>query len=753
MISCQRCRTLQLLVNFRGRSVQFNHSSLIRFKIVFLMAVVDKLRITSTVPITKEQNMFSLSNWDSRRTVVGLTSLERSYSSYNASYPYSQEVTEDMDNNNRDLDHHSSLDDSELELGLEYNQIKSTKIPIDEITELFEAHTSVVVPSAKTVGGKKKKQTKPISPEELKEMEHAKALLQLQSLKNYLFMCFNNKFLWKILPTLKKYRKEINLLQDNEVFDVALRGASKTGNWGLIEEVRLLMAEEGIKPTLQSYTSMLACLAYKPSDEDSILLAKSLLSEIETRGWELSQIFDQCRFTFNEKEMTTTGICMARPEFVPQRTPKSQGYLNPLLDELNNLSTPSKNISPPIMNSEWFSWEEMTSMVGAQLESELTGIVQVQSIANEKSKDDKTDSERNALKTELLEQKWRAKVKSCIERDLALCKGRFLKSSTRSLDIYPYLVVLSTDEYVDILMSEIKRLTTQSAHYSAPVSFLCRELGNQVMKRWLVHYKKLSGVLGKVEQLYPQYCRALLDPKEDEQRLNPRQLWQKLVQADYQGPDVDCTILSWPLAVKQEVGQFLYNIILNDIKITILNKSMASKSEVPAFYVVYRNRDVQLVKQIKQHPLILQHFQGFSKNFLYFEASMLPMMSPPLPWYTHLNGGYLLYESPLIRSNLGDHQMHRIASSPYQQLYPLLDSLNYLGTVPWKINKPMLDLAIGLFNSDDGADLDIPKPPTTLTPPAPVKPNMTALQKAIVLEGECDSLFVLTYFLIVVLDL
>lgn len=38
--------------------------------------------------------------------------------------------------------------------------------------------------------------------------------------------------------------------------------------------------------------------------------------------------------------------------------------------------------------------------------------------------------------------------------------------------------------------------------------------------------------------------------------------------------------------------------------------------------------------------------------------------------------------------------MYLMKNTPTEQLYPALDSLNQLGSIPWRINQPVLDILI-----------------------------------------------------------
>ena len=97
------------------------------------------------------------------------------------------------------------------------------------------------------------------------------------------------------------------------------------------------------------------------------------------------------------------------------------------------------------------------------------------------------------------------------------------------------------------------------------------------------------------------------------------------------------------------------------------------------------------------------------------------MLSPPLPWSSYKCGGYLVSNVSLVRlPAYACKQRLRLADTPPQQLYPALDSLNALGTIPWRINNAILDLVIEIFNSNGSKELDIPQPPSALSAPPSV---------------------------------
>lgn len=89
----------------------------------------------------------------------------------------------------------------------------------------------------------------------------------------------------------------------------------------------------------------------------------------------------------------------------------------------------------------------------------------------------------------------------------------------------------------------------------------------------------------------------------------------------------------------------------------------------------------------------------------------MPMRCPPLPWISPKFGPYLLSPVQLMRcpEEAVQHQL-LMEKSPPGQLLPVLDSLNQLGLCAWRINQPILDIIVSIFNDKGNEKLDIPPP-------------------------------------------
>jgi len=139
---------------------------------------------------------------------------------------------------------------------------------------------------------------------------------------------------------------------------------------------------------------------------------------------------------------------------------------------------------------------------------------------------------------------------------------------------------------------------------------------------------------------------------------------------------------------------------------------------------------VQLKEEIKPHPVLVKLFLAASRDELIFDSNLVPMISPPLPWASIRTGGYLLSAAKIIRLPYQAHQQrHRLEQCPSEDLYPSLDSLNQLGSIPWKINQSVLDIVVEVFNNKGDESLTVPPPPSECPSAPPIEPTMTKQEK------------------------
>lgn len=230
----------------------------------------------------------------------------------------------------------------------------------------------------------------------------------------------------------------------------------------------------------------------------------------------------------------------------------------------------------------------------------MSGVMFIRSITNSNSVDSEAITEM-----EKLEMQWLDVIREAVIRDLSVCKAQFESTRRKTLHIYPFLSVLSIDDYVRLLSQEVQMLSGTSDLFSPSMHIFCRNLGLRVMKEARIQRKKENGQMKKFCNLYNQYLSWYLQPTKDGQLCNPRQMWQQLmVQSQAEGPDLDVEEIYWPHSVVQSVGQFLYNVILSNLKISDPNSNNSKLS--PAFYVVFRTKGVRSIREIKPHPQLVK---------------------------------------------------------------------------------------------------------------------------------------------------
>lgn len=160
---------------------------------------------------------------------------------------------------------------------------------------------------------------------------------------------------------------------------------------------------------------------------------------------------------------------------------------------------------------------------------------------------------------------------------------------------------------------------------------------------------------------------------------------------------------------------------MRDLKIDINSIRMGKqKTEnlTTAFYTLFRNQGRLVKEEVKPHPVLAKLYRGSQQETLTFDVDHVPMVCPPQPWTTSRNGGYLLAKSALIRLPQSAHQQFdRINNTPPSHLFPALDSLNQLASIPWAVNGDILDVILKVFNAGGDEKLDVPPLPSTLQPP------------------------------------
>uniref|UniRef100_A0A8D8LS94 DNA-directed RNA polymerase n=1 Tax=Cacopsylla melanoneura TaxID=428564 RepID=A0A8D8LS94_9HEMI len=571
----------------------------------------------------------------------------------------------------------------------------------------------------------------------------AKETVMNETLLSYTDACVNCDLLSRGYLTLKHYltpkmTKKARIVDIN-IFNTLLRAYAEESKLDKVKEILdiVLHQQSVVKPNIDTFAAVVECLGRKSVKQKYTEQIANVEQQMKQNGFCLNDLFVKCHFTGDQRNIVLDAVRQIHPNFVPEIAAPPLKYDCSLLNGLNQSTaawiSPAENV---------LKLSEVKSAAKDQISTEVQGSVCVKSIDSQNMEEfDARLAEFRKMFDET-KSRWRLTIQEAFERDLAVIRAQDIRMKTnRSVNIYPFLRVLSTQEYVDVVLMEVMKLIHGSDYYSPTLSTLYRNLGRQVYNKFAINKKQKTGILEKQVELYDQYIEWYMNPRSLDSCSNTRQRWQLLVHDNQDGPSLSTPDVVWPVSVLSSVGKFLYNIIVKDIKINI-NLFKASKNcperWLPAFYPLFRTGGHTMNEEIKPHPVLTKLFRATQPPTLNFDVTHCPMLAPPVPWYKANKGGYIVSQVPFIRLPVqAQQQLIKLQSMDQQQLYPAFDSLNQLGATPWIVNEPILNVISEVFLNGGSSKLDIPLPSSSFPLPTPVSPTMSQKERHEAFRERC----------------
>uniref|UniRef100_A0A669QB75 DNA-directed RNA polymerase n=1 Tax=Phasianus colchicus TaxID=9054 RepID=A0A669QB75_PHACC len=470
----------------------------------------------------------------------------------------------------------------------------------------------------------------------------------------------------------------------------------------------------GLRPNLDSYAVLLECMTQSQSSTKAIWRC---VQHLKKDGFHVDELFQKCLFEGDEKEKVLKAIRIIQPDYQLPSPPKPEICKAALL---KNFYSEKEMVSYPKLD---FTAQELQERFQQQLEMELNSTITIKSVESTKPLTPQAIKARQQLAS--FRSQWRDAILQ------ALQKSKHNMSQVKTMSghsvLYPYLCLLPDEEYVDIMMQTLNSLSPQGES----LAVLARELGSKVYNRYLTQRKLHSGQLEKVQEIYEKYIHLLAKDTQPSEYL-PREYWEKLVAEAGYGPSLNLKDCSWPYVLLMRLGMYLLEILVHAVKVprNTLNPRLPSKL-IPVLYHIYSFRSSWQVGLIKPHPIFSQIVSDAAEAVLTFNSSTIPMLCPPVPWTSPHFGAFVLSDTKLMRYVDGAIQHQQLLDQcPRVNLHPVLDALNQLGNCAWKINQPVLDIIISIFNDKGNEKLDIP-PPVSEAPKPSVSPSSSsALHKS-----------------------
>uniref|UniRef100_A0A8C7QDV9 DNA-directed RNA polymerase n=1 Tax=Oncorhynchus mykiss TaxID=8022 RepID=A0A8C7QDV9_ONCMY len=480
------------------------------------------------------------------------------------------------------------------------------------------------------------------------------------------------------------------------LYNIMMRVWAKKGSLNQIGRMFILIEEAGLKPNLGSYCAALECMGRNPDFNMC-----QVLRQMEEDGLPVDELFSHCVFRQDERDMVLRAIHTVQPDFQSSINTILQTCSSPLVKDFYTERADAKY---PKMA---FSLEELQERFSRQLSIEQASTITIHSV--------------EAMKPCCLFQRDLLAVQRLVWHKAlvgALREGKIiLASSTQKavrLSLYPYLCLLDEKDYVDIMIQSLSNLppSGESLH------ILAKELGNRVHNMFCIRMKGHNQMVDKLSHIYNEYAELLA--KDSKFDVLPRERWWKLEAEHSSGPSLLGDETHWPHMVVVELGTYLVDLMVKHMKVNsdILNSAYDRKL-IPVLYHMYTFRSNKQVGFIKPHPILTQMQQDAMDTTLTFDSYVMPMLCPPVPWTSAKFGAYLLTPTKMMRAVEGANQ-HEILLEKCQDadLHAVLDSLNQLGNAAWRINQPLLDIIISIFNDKGSEKLDVP-PPNSEAPKIP----------------------------------
>ncbi|NWJ07305.1 RPOM protein, partial [Crypturellus undulatus] len=496
-------------------------------------------------------------------------------------------------------------------------------------------------------------------------------------------------------------------------YNIVMRSWAKKGCLTRIDRLLLKLRCIGLRPNLDSYAIELECMGRNGSSDRAI---RSCVERLKNDGFRVDELFQKCLFEEDEKEMVLRAIRMILPDYELPPPPNTETCKSSLLQ---NFYSKERNVSYPKLD---FTVRELRERFQKQLELEMSNTITIKSVEAMKPVTPQATKARELLAG--LRSQWHDSILQALQKS----KHEMSKASMSGPKaLYPYLCLLPDEEYVSIMMEVINTLSPQGVS----LVFLARELGSKIYNRYITHRKMRSRHLEKVQKVYEDYIHLLAKDSQPGNYL-PREYWEKLVAETGFGPSLSLKDCSWPYVLHMRLGMHLLELLVQSVKVprNILNPRLESKL-IPVLYHIYTFRNSWQVGLVKPHPILCQIMADASETTLTFNSCVIPMLCPPVPWTSSHFGAYVLNDTRLMRYVDGavQHQL-LLDQCPQVNLHPVLDALNQLGNCAWKINQPVLDIIISIFNDKGDEKLDIPPPISEAPKPPPGPSNPSLLNKA-----------------------
>ncbi|EAW14419.1 DNA-directed RNA polymerase [Aspergillus clavatus NRRL 1] len=214
-------------------------------------------------------------------------------------------------------------------------------------------------------------------------------------------------------------------------------------------------------------------------------------------------------------------------------------------------------------------------------------------------------------------------------------------------------------------------------------------------------------------------AKALKEMLAQRRQKDGRTRWQAMV---YKMQQEDSTIV-WPPRVIAKVGAVLMSLLFEVGKAPVTMEDPENKKKMvtmqPAFQHAYQITWGRRTGYLHLHPAIVKIIAKEPTADLL--GRHLPMVCKPRPWKGSKDGGFLLYQSDLVRTTPGESLQPTYIKTALENngLEEIRRGLDNLGSTGWVVNRDVLNVMLEAWNSGEATANIAPLEPDLPLPPKP----------------------------------
>uniref|UniRef100_A0A8C8VV53 DNA-directed RNA polymerase n=1 Tax=Peromyscus maniculatus bairdii TaxID=230844 RepID=A0A8C8VV53_PERMB len=276
-----------------------------------------------------------------------------------------------------------------------------------------------------------------------------------------------------------------------DMYNTVMLGWARQGAFKELVYVFVMLKDAGLSPDLCSYAAALQCMGRRDQD---VHIIRRCLKEMVEAGFQPQQLFTDLDLAGDERAALLRAVRKAEPAFsLPPQAPDPVNT-STLLKEIYAKKGPK---SYPKLH---LPLETLRDLFDEQLRVELSPYVCIPSVEKAPVMTKEVTEARKTLKT--LREQWERELLRVLQQTKATTACQAHEGQPT---LYPFLCLLSEEEFVSMLMQVLQVLPAQGE----PLLHLAHDLGLRVLNRHMVKQKQVTNHVQKLGQQYSEYLRLL----------------------------------------------------------------------------------------------------------------------------------------------------------------------------------------------------------------------------------------------------